>query len=323
MGTGNRDGHGARVELSGWGWRHAGRADYALRGVDLVIEPGERVLLLGASGAGKSTLLHALAGLTGPNGAITGEEEGRLLVDGKPATSQRGRIGLVAQDPESQLVMARAGDDVAFGLEDLGVPREQIWARVDEALARVGFPYGRAHPTAALSGGEKQRLVIAGVLAMRPRLLLLDEPTANLDPPGARLIRDVLARLLADTGATLVLVEHRVADVVDLVDRVVVVEPGGESSPTVLPARCSPGTGLPWPSGACGSPTQTPSPAPRRPREAPSSSKRRTALWALRAPRGEDGRKPSSMRWTSPWLRGPRPRSPEPTAPENPPCSPR
>lgn len=227
MGTGNRDGHGARVELSGWGWRHAGRADYALRGVDLVIEPGERVLLLGASGAGKSTLLHALAGLTGPNGAITGEEEGRLLVDGKPATSQRGRISLVAQDPESQLVMARAGDDVAFGLENLGVPREQIWARVDEALARAGFPYGRAHPTAALSGGEKQRLVIAGVLAMRPRLLLLDEPTANLDPPGARLIRDVLARLLADTGATLVLVEHRVADVVDLVDRVVVVEPGG------------------------------------------------------------------------------------------------
>src|SRR5690606_6034372 len=82
-------------------------------------------------------------------------------------------------------------------------------------------------PTAALSGGEKQRLVIAGVLAMRPRLLLLDEPTANLDPAGARLVRGVLDRLLADTGATLVLVEHRVADVVDLVDRVVVVEPGG------------------------------------------------------------------------------------------------
>lgn len=227
MRTANHDGAGARVELSGWGWRHAGRAEYALRGVDLVIEPGERVLLLGSSGAGKSTLLHALAGLTGPDGALTGEEEGRLLVDGQPANRRRGAVGLVAQDPESQLVMARAGDDVAFGLENLGVPRERIWARVDEALARVGFPHGRHHPTAALSGGEKQRLVIAGVLAMRPRLLLLDEPTANLDPAGARLVRGVLARLLADTGATLVLVEHRVADVVDLVDRVVVVEPGG------------------------------------------------------------------------------------------------
>ncbi len=227
MRTANHDGAGARVELSGWGWRHAGRAEYALRGVDLVIEPGERVLLLGASGAGKSTLLHALAGLTGPDGALTGEQEGTLLVDGRPADRSRGTAGLVAQDPESQLVMARAGDDVAFGPENLGVPREEIWARVDEALARVGFPYGRDHPTAALSGGEKQRLVIAGVLAMRPRLLLLDEPTANLDPAGARLVRDVLARLLAETRATLVLVEHRVAEVVDLVDRVVVVEPGG------------------------------------------------------------------------------------------------
>ncbi|MEY9213621.1 ABC transporter ATP-binding protein [Thermobifida halotolerans] len=228
MSAANRDGGpGARVELSGWGWKHAGRAEYTLRDVDLVIEPGERVLLLGASGAGKSTLLHALAGLAGPDGAINGEQEGRLLVDGEPAARRRGAIGLVAQDPESQLVMARAGDDVAFGPENLGVPRAEIWARVDEALARVGFPYGRAHSTAALSGGEKQRLVIAGVLAMRPRMLLLDEPTANLDPAGARLVRDVLARLLDDTEATLVLVEHRVADVVDLVDRVVVVEPGG------------------------------------------------------------------------------------------------
>ncbi|MEU3016366.1 MULTISPECIES: ABC transporter ATP-binding protein [unclassified Nocardiopsis] len=221
------DTRGARVELSGWGWRHSGRGTHALRGVDLIIEPGERVLLLGASGAGKSTLLHSLAGLTGEDGAISGEREGSLLVDGVPADRGRGGTGLVSQDPETQLVMARAGDDVAFGLENLGVERDLIWPRVERALGEVGFPYGLRHSTGALSGGEKQRLVIAGALAMRPRLLLLDEPTANLDPAGAALVRDLLSRLLAETEATLVLVEHRVADVVDLVDRVVVVEPGG------------------------------------------------------------------------------------------------
>ncbi|MBR8742349.1 ABC transporter ATP-binding protein [Nocardiopsis sp. MG754419] len=218
---------GARVELSGWGWKHAGRATHALRGVDLVIEPGERVLLLGASGAGKSTLLHSLAGLTGASGAISGDEEGVLRVDGRPASRGRGGVGLVSQDPETQVVMARAGDDVAFGPENLGVPREEIRPRVENALDAVGFPYGLGHPTGALSGGEKQRLVVAGALAMRPRLLLLDEPTANLDPAGAALVRDLLTRLLSETEATLVLVEHRVADVVDLVDRVVVLAPGG------------------------------------------------------------------------------------------------
>ncbi|MBX9389022.1 ABC transporter ATP-binding protein, partial [Streptomonospora nanhaiensis] len=222
---------GARVELADWGWRHTGRAGWALRGVDLVIEPGERVLLLGPSGAGKSTLLHAMAGLTGDQGAIGGDEEGRLRVDGRPAAAARGLCALVGQDPESQLVMARAGDDVAFGPENLGLERAEIWARVREALAAVGFPYGPDRPTAALSGGEKQRLVLAGALAMRPRLLLLDEPTANLDRAGAALVRGVLADLPRRTGATMVLVEHRVAEVAggaaDLVDRVVVVEPGG------------------------------------------------------------------------------------------------
>ncbi|ASU85219.1 ABC transporter ATP-binding protein [Nocardiopsis gilva YIM 90087] len=220
-------GGGAAVRLSGWGWRHGARDAWALRGVDLTIEPGERVLLLGASGAGKSTLLHALAGLTGPDAAISGEQEGTLLVDGEHADRRRGDIGLVSQDPETQLVMARSGDDVAFGLENRAVARADIWPRVHAALDQVGFPYGMARSTAALSGGEKQRLVIAGTLAMNPRLLLLDEPTANLDPAGARLVREVVADLVATTEATLVLVEHRVADVVGLVDRVVVLEPGG------------------------------------------------------------------------------------------------
>lgn len=227
----------ADVHLSDWGWRHAGRSTHALRGVDLRINAGERILLLGASGAGKSTLLHALAGLTGPDGAISGEEEGTLLVEGRPADRGRGLVGLVSQDPHSQLVMARVGDDVAFGLENLGVDPARIWPRVAHALDTVGFPYGLRHSTEALSGGEKQRLVVAGVLAMRPRLLLLDEPTANLDPEGAALVRGVLQRLLSDTEATLVLVEHRVAEVADLVDRVVVLEPGGGVVADGPPAR--------------------------------------------------------------------------------------
>lgn len=213
------------IEARGWGYRHAGRAAWALRGVDLRIAAGERVLLLGPSGAGKSTLLLALAGLLDPTGG--GEAEGALLVDGDDPRAARDRTGLLLQDPESQLVMGRAGDEVAFGLENRCVPTEQIWARVDAALEAVAFRYGRDRPTHALSGGEKQRLALASTLARRPSLLLLDEPTANLDPDGANELRDVLSRVLARIGATLVLVEHRVDESMDLVDRVVVLEAGG------------------------------------------------------------------------------------------------
>jgi energy-coupling factor transporter ATP-binding protein EcfA2 len=213
---------GAAVEAKGWGWRHAGRKAWAVRGLDLRIEPGERVLLLGASGAGKSTLLAALAGLLDPSGG--GESEGDLRVDGRLPHNARDATGIVFQDPETQLVMARAGDDVAFGLENRCVPTEAIWPRVHRALAQVHFPYPEDHSTAALSGGEKQRLAIAGALALRPRLLLLDEPTANLDPAGAAAVRETLADL---TAITLVLVEHRVAASLPLVDRVVVIEAGG------------------------------------------------------------------------------------------------
>jgi energy-coupling factor transporter ATP-binding protein EcfA2 len=213
------------VDVHGWGWRHAGRRAWALRGVDLRIEPGERVLLLGPSGAGKSTLLAALAGLLDASNAA--EHEGSVRLDGQPSRSARQLAGLVMQDPEAALVMARAGDDVAFGLENRGVPADEIWPRVDEALRAVGFRYGRDAATGALSGGEQQRLALAGILALRPGLLLLDEVTANLDPSGAALVRRTLADVLASSGATVVMVEHRVASVVNLVDRAVVLSPGG------------------------------------------------------------------------------------------------
>ena len=119
--------------------RHPGRRDWAIRGLDLRVEPGERVLLLGRSGSGKSTLLTALAGLLDPE---TTEAEGRLLVDGLPPAQALDRSGLLFQDPESQLVMGRAGDDVAFGLENRCVPTAEIPDRVQAALDTVGFPYG-------------------------------------------------------------------------------------------------------------------------------------------------------------------------------------
>jgi energy-coupling factor transporter ATP-binding protein EcfA2 len=210
----------ARVDARGWGWRHAGRKRWVLDRVDLRIAEGERVLLVGPSGSGKSTLLHALAGVHG--GAEEGEESGTLLIDGRPAAEARGRAGLVLQDPDAQVILARVGDDVAFGCENLGVPREEIWQRVRSALDDVGLDLPLDHPTSALSGGQKQRLALAGALAMRPGLLLLDEPTANLDPRGVDEVVSAVHRALDRTGSTFVVVEHRVDVWLDLVTRLVV-----------------------------------------------------------------------------------------------------
>lgn len=236
----------AAVSARGWGWRHAGRARPAVSGLDLDIRPGERVLLLGPSGAGKSTLLHALAGVLGDSTAAAAsaaasadaedsDETGSLLIDGAPPRARRGRAGLMQQDPETQVVLSRLGDDVAFGAENLSVPPADIWRRVGEALDDVGLGgLPLHHPTSSLSGGQKQRLALAGILAMRPGLLLLDEPTANLDPAGVLEVRDAVGRCLDKTGATLVVVEHRVAVWKDLVDRIVVLQPGSATDSAVL-----------------------------------------------------------------------------------------
>lgn len=195
------------------------------------------MLLLGESGAGKSTLLKALAGVLADD---EGEREGSMLVGGQhPAP---GRSGLVLQDPDSQLILARVGDDVAFGCENLGVPRDETWRRVGEALDAVGLDVALDRSTSALSGGQKQRLALAGVIAMRPGLILLDEPTANLDPGGVAEVRDAVTRVAQSTGATLVVIEHRVAVWQHVVDRVVVLRAGAGavadgSSAAVLGSR--------------------------------------------------------------------------------------
>ncbi len=253
----------ASVHAQGWGWRHAGRSAWAVRDASFHIDPGERVLLLGASGAGKSTLLHGLAGVLG--GDDEGESVGQLLIDGVPAEAARGQAGLVLQDPDAQVILARIGDDVAFGCENLGVPRALIWPRVASALRDVGLDLPLDRSTSALSGGQKQRLALAGVLAMRAGVMLLDEPTANLDPDGVSEVRGAVERVLDVTGATFVVVEHRVDVWLPLVSRVIVLGEGGvlaDGSPnTVFAERADelaaagvwmPGRRPPWPAAPVG-----------------------------------------------------------------------
>ncbi|HVQ18171.1 MAG TPA: ATP-binding cassette domain-containing protein [Actinomycetes bacterium] len=213
----------ASVAVRGFGFRPGGRSSWALRDINLDVAPGEHVLLLGASGSGKSTLLRALAGLL----PRSGEAVGDVLIDDLPALAARDKVGLLLQDPDAFLVLSRAGEDVAFGPQNRGLPPAEVQRRVSTALAGVGFPYPADRSVSALSGGERQRLALAGVLALAPGLLLLDEPTSMLDPAGAALVRQAVSSVARATGATLIVVEHRVAEWLPLVDRVMVLTPGG------------------------------------------------------------------------------------------------
>lgn len=235
----------AQLRFENWGYRHASRKAFAVRGLNLTIEAGQRVLLLGASGIGKSTILEGAAGLIGSDIILKsdsndknsnssshnvlvededgGVSEGAVFVDDVPVHKARGRVGLVLQDPESQAIFQRLGDNVAFGPENMNVPRKKIWNIVDESLKEVGLDGLQLHrSTAHLSGGQMQRLALAGALAMKPSVLLLDEPTANLDPDGVEQIVSAVGKVLDDTHATMVLVEHHAQPWIDLIDRVIV-----------------------------------------------------------------------------------------------------
>lgn len=216
--------HAAALAALDWSWTPAGRARPAVDGITLQIEPGERVLLLGASGSGKSTLLQGWAGVLG--GADEGVVGGALRVDGAAPDERRGRVGLLLQDPDAQLVHARARDDVGFGPENLAVPPARIADRVDAALVAVGLALPAEAEGARLSGGQRQRLALAGLLALEPAALLLDEPTAQLDPVGAAQVVEAVAALVRDRARTLVVVEHRVDLWLPHVDRIVVLDRG-------------------------------------------------------------------------------------------------
>lgn len=217
-----------KLVARGYGWTHAGRRAPALADIDLVVSPGEKVLLCGDSGSGKSTLLAAIAGVLG------GDDEGTrvgeiLLEDASGRVEPPGRtipVGLVLQDPDSQVIAARVGDDVAFGCENLAYPRPSIWQRVTAALSMVGPVEDLSYPTERLSGGQKQRLALAGVIAMGAGMVLLDEPTANLDPEGAREVIEAVSTMVERTGATLIVVEHQHSAWKGVLDRAIELKDG-------------------------------------------------------------------------------------------------
>lgn len=195
-----------------------------LRDLDLTVPAGQRVLLVGPSGSGKSTLLRALAGLllTVDSGDLSGD----VRLDGREPGERPGSVGLVLQEPGAGTVSATVGRDVAFGLENIALPPEEMPPRVAAALERVGLGHLPLDtPTHTLSGGQTQRLALAGALALRPSLLLLDEPTAMLDEATGAEVRDAV--ISAGDGLTTVLVEHRIAPWVHLVDRIVVLDGDG------------------------------------------------------------------------------------------------
>ena len=195
-----------------------------LHGVNLEIEEGTFVAILGHNGSGKSTLAKLFNGILLPN-------EGRVLVDGIDTTHEdklldvRRTIGLVFQNPDNQIVANVVEDDVAFAPENLGVEPAEIRRRVDAALRTVGMYEYRLHAPHLLSGGQKQRVAIAGVLAMQPRCIVLDEPTAMLDPIGRREVISTVTRLCRDEGITVVLITHHMSECIGA-DRLIVMSEG-------------------------------------------------------------------------------------------------
>ncbi|MBR1407304.1 MAG: energy-coupling factor transporter ATPase [Clostridia bacterium] len=200
----------------------------ALDNVNLTIEDGEFVALIGHTGSGKSTLVQHLNGLLSPT-------SGRVLVDGQDLAQKgtdkravRFRVGLVFQYPENQLFEETVEKDIAFGPKNLGLAQEEISRRVKDAMRRVALSYDELSQRSVfeLSGGQMRRVAIAGVLAMEPKVLVLDEPCAGLDPHGREEILGLIRRLHAESGTTIVMVSHSMDDVANLAERVIVMDHG-------------------------------------------------------------------------------------------------
>ncbi|MCA1954178.1 MAG: energy-coupling factor ABC transporter ATP-binding protein [Anaerolinea sp.] len=211
-------------------FRYRSRSELALKNINLRVEAGQVLLIAGASGCGKTTLARCINGLI-PR-SYKGELTGRILIQGQDIRAiSLARIsqliGTVLQDPERQILGTKVLNEVAFGLENLQLSRKEILQRVDAALERLKISHLRERETFHLSGGEKQKVALAGVLAMQPSLLMLDEPLASLDPASAQETLDIV-RQLADEGMTILLIEHRVEDVLRIAPEQTIYMTGGE-----------------------------------------------------------------------------------------------
>ena len=196
----------------------------ALNGVDIEIEKGQFVAILGHNGSGKSTLAKHMNAILEPSG-------GEMWVDGMDTSDEkhlwdiRQSAGMVFQNPDNQIIASVVEEDVGFGPENIGVPTDEIWERVEESLKAVGMLKFRSHSTNKLSGGQKQRVAIAGVMAMQPECIIFDEPTAMLDPNGRKEVLQAAHLLNRKKGVTVILITHYMEEVVDA-DRVFVMDKG-------------------------------------------------------------------------------------------------
>ncbi|NLA12218.1 MAG: ATP-binding cassette domain-containing protein [Firmicutes bacterium] len=217
------------VQLKDVTFTYAGSPEPALRGLNLNVQPGEFVTVTGPSGCGKSTLSfcltgfipHSFEGVMAGSVAIGGRDTGEIT-PGELA----GIAGLVQQDPEAQLCTLHVAEEIAFGPENLGLPPAEIARRLDWALEAAGITPLKRRSLHTLSGGEKQRVAIASVLAMKPQLLILDEPTANLDPRGCREVLAVVERLRREQNVAIIVFEHRLQQLLPLSDRLIIMEAG-------------------------------------------------------------------------------------------------
>lgn len=213
------------ISFVNYTFAYAGADAPALSDVSLGIDPGEMVLLCGATGSGKTTLLRSVK----PELAPVGRASGSILIDGEPrgtAGRSAGRIGFVGQNPENQIVTDTVEGELAFGLENLALPSDVIRRRMAEVASFFGIEDWMQRKTAALSGGQKQLLNLAAVLVMQPEILLLDEPTSQLDPVASKSFLQMLGRISGELGITVILSEHRMEDALPMADRVIWMEHG-------------------------------------------------------------------------------------------------
>ncbi|MEM2783975.1 MAG: ABC transporter ATP-binding protein, partial [Nitrososphaerota archaeon] len=213
------------INIENFYWKYLGSKDYALKNINLKIEKGEFIGIMGPTGAGKSTLCLAIAGLI--PWVLPGEIKGNIIIDGMNTRNYSikyitEKVGIVFQDPEIQFIMMSVEDEVAIGLEKMNLPRVEMIKRVDWALDVVGMKEYKDVSPEELSGGQKQRVAIATMLAKQPEILVLDEPTSDLDPKGKMEVFSVISNLRKEFDTTIIMATHESEKILKFADRIIV-----------------------------------------------------------------------------------------------------